>query len=84
MTVLQDKDVNPEKILADMAAEEAAKAEKQKAAAAPVVEKPTETEAATEVEPAAETEAPVEDQAKDTPAPEKTEETKAPETSEEA
>ncbi len=72
MTVLVDKDVDPEKILADIAAEEAAKAESLQAAA------PTEVEAPTKAE------APVEAEATDTPEPEKTEENKAPETSEEA
>ena len=70
MTVLLDKDVDPEKILADIAQEEAARAEREAAEAAP--------------ETATETEAPAEVPATDTPAPEKTEETPAPETSEEA
>lgn len=83
MTVLLDKDVDPQKILADMAAEEAAKAAKAeslKAAAAPAVEPPAEEKAADTPE----AEAPVTEPAKETPEPEKTEETKAPETSEEA
>jgi len=73
MTVLLDKDVDPEKIKADMDAEEAAKkAEIEKTA-----------QAAT----APETETPVAAPADDTPAtpkPEKTEDPKATETSEEA
>jgi len=68
MTVLLDKDVDPEKIKADMDAEEAAKkAQSEQAAAA-----------------ATETETPVEAPADDTPEPEKTEDPKATETSEEA
>lgn len=70
MTVLLDQDVNPEKIRADMDAEEAAKkAEKEKAAQAAAV--PV-------------TETPVAAPANDTPEPEKTEEPKTTETSEEA
>jgi len=96
MTVLLDKDVDPEKILADIAQEEAAKAERLKAAAtpAPVAEPPAEDKATDTpvAEPPAEdkaadtpaAEAPVKAPANDTPAPEETEETKAPETSEEA
>jgi len=68
MTVLLDKDVDPEKIKADMDAEETAKkAQSEQAAAA-----------------ATETETPVEAPADDTPEPEKTEDPKATETSEEA
>ena len=80
MTVLLDKDVDPEKILADIAAEEAAKAESKQA------EAEAEAEAETEAAPAAETAAaaPADAPATDTPEPEATEETKAPETSEEA
>lgn len=80
MTVLLDKDVDPEKILADIAREEAAKAERLQAAATPEVQTPAEDKAADTPE----SEAPVKDPANDTPEPEKTEETKAPETSEEA
>lgn len=94
MTVLLDKDVDPEKILADMAQEKAAKEESLQAAATPAAKPPVEAPAADT--PAAETpvkaqaadtpaaEAAVKDPANDTPAPEETEETKAPETSEEA
>ena len=94
MTVLLDKDVDPEKILADIAKEEAAKAESLKAAATPVAETPAEDKAIDTPEAEApvenktgdtpEAEAPVKDPANDTPEPKVSEETKAPETSEEA
>jgi len=76
MTVLLDKDADPEKIMAEIAREEAARAERRQA----------EAEAADDAAAAAETEAdpPVKAQATDTPEPEKAEENKAPETSEEA
>ena len=94
MTVLLDGDVDPEKILADIAQEEAAKAERLQAAATPSAVAPAEDKASDTPEAEApvkdkaidapEAEAPVKDPANDTPAPEVTEETKAPETSEEA
>lgn len=82
MTVLLDNDVDPVKILADIAKEEAAKAERLKAAAAPAPAAAAPAE--DKVADTPEAEAPVKDPAKDTPEPEKTEVTKAPETSEEA
>ena len=72
MTVLLDKDVDPEKILADMAQEEAAKAERARAEAAP------------EEDATPEDEAPVKATATDTPEPEEAEKPEATESSEEA
>jgi len=78
MTVLLDKDVDPEKILADIAKEEAAKAESLKAAATPAAEPPAEDKAIDT--PAAEP--PAEDKAIDTPEAEAPAENKAGDTPE--
>ena len=78
MTVLLDNDADPEQILADIAKEEAAKAERQQAEATPEAEAPVKAEATPEAE------APVKAHATDTPEPEETEKTEATESSEEA
>jgi small subunit ribosomal protein S6 len=72
MTVLLDKDVDPEKILADIAQEKAAKAEREQAEATP------------EDNATPEDEAPVKATATDTPEPEEAKESEATESSEEA
>jgi len=90
MTVLLDNDADPEQILADIAKEEAAKAERQQAEATPEAEAPVKAEATPEAEAPVkaeatpEAEAPVKAHATDTPEPEETEKTEATESSEEA
>ncbi len=74
MTVLLDQDVDPEKILADLAQEKAVEDERKQAAAAKIAPAKPETEDETPAKP----------DTADTPAPEKTEETKATDSSEEA
>lgn len=72
MTVLLDKDVDPEKILADIAQEKAAKEEREQAEATP------------EDNATPEDEAPVKATATDKPEPEEAKESEATESSEEA
>ena len=98
MTVLLDKDVDSEKILADLAQEKAAEAERMKATAQPAAPQEAKTEAKAPQEAKTEAEAPqeakteaeapqeakTEAEAADTPEPEETEETKATDSSEEA
>ena len=74
MTVLLDKNVDPEKIIADLDKEKAVEAERITAAAKAEVSERSETES----------EAPAEAKATDTPEPEETEETKSTDSSEEA
>jgi len=74
MTVLLDKDVDPEKIIADLDKEKAVEAERVNAEVKAEVPEKSETES----------EAPAEAKATDTPEPEKTEETKSTDSSEEA
>ncbi len=98
MTVLLDKDVDPEKILADLAQEKAAEEERLQATAKPAAppeakpaappeakpEAPPEAKSETPQEAETKAETPVEAEAADTPAPEVTEETKTTDSSEEA
>jgi len=76
MTVLLDQDVDPDKILAAIAAEKAAKEEALQAAAAPAEPPPAEAPA--------EENAPADAPAADTPEPEKNAKTEATDSSEEA